>query len=498
MREESTPSQPSDTDDSLLVEVSDLRIPEDQPARPLVPRRLTTRQRLRRVLSAALAVALALLAITISVRGFALPNLHLFERQPPRPIALSVSSADMSFLEDMAWSPDGRRIALLGCLSDEAGPCEDAQHYIPNVVLIYDAASAKLVTRIHPDGPVLAELHVLDPADIPVFPFAGAESKPPVLVNVNVIGFQVLWSPDGRHLALLFRANVPPRQGQSNYWNGVVLVKSDGTHSQALFDLNPQPGITIWNLAAGVSLPAASASPAFTSFPSALAYRWGADDTLLSETPLVPGVVPPAPSLAPVGNPDGGTRFTLWQPGSVTPITNSDPTAPPAPPSAFSFNATFAAWSPDSTRLADLSAFSYATPVLVSAGQQPPDLPVQYSGPGGPKQPSFLTVRDKALQHLLDLGPVPNVAESGWDVAWRPDGRVLAAYGISTTPDSPHPVTLYDCASGRQLAALQPPTGTLVPDGFNGGILRWSPDGTRLLSYIQRNSLTIWEPGLLS
>ncbi|MGH2514694.1 MAG: hypothetical protein ACRDHP_03480, partial [Ktedonobacterales bacterium] len=100
--------------------------------------------------------------------------------------------------------------------------------------------------------------------------------------------------------------------------------------------------------------------------------------------------------------------------------------------------------------------------------------------------------------HLLTFGPVPNVAELGWDVAWRPDGRVLAAYGISTTVGIIQQVTLYDCATGHVLASLNPLLGQGALDGFNGGLLRWSPDGAHLLAYARASAtLTIWGRGRL-
>lgn len=511
MSEAIPPPQPSELDETFVAEVSDLRGTEPRPARrlaiwsarPLAGTGLTPRQRLRRTLSAVLAVALALLTIAISVRGF--PQLHLFERQPPQPGALRVSGADMSFLQDMAWSLDGKRIALLGCLSDQVGPCQDAQHYVPNAVLVYDASSNKLLARIHPDGPVLAELHALDPTDVPALPPAGSGGPLPVLGGVQIIYSQVLWSPpDGHRIALPFQASVPFRQnGRNTFWDGIVLANSDGSQVRALF--SPQENALFeWNLATGDPVPLGSAPGPYmpAAFSIALAYRWGTNGTLIPQTPLVPGVVPPASPLEPVGNPDGSATFTIWQPGTVSPITNSDPTAPPAPlapPSAYSFSTAFAVWSPDGNWLVGPDgAFEYSllgtNAVLVPKGQ-PPSLPPDYFEPG---QSAFLPVRDKALQALLNLGPVPNVAERGWNVAWRPDGRVLAAYGISTTFGSIQPVTLYDCATGRKLATLQPLSGPPYLDSFDGGLLRWSPDGTRMLAYARASgTLTIWGPDLL-
>ncbi|MGH2517384.1 MAG: hypothetical protein ACRDHP_17180, partial [Ktedonobacterales bacterium] len=328
----SEPPQPTstETDESFVAEVSDLRDTERRPlrrgaflwsARPLAGKQLTARQRLRRSLSASLAVALALLAIVISVRG--LPDFRLFQAPPPSPTALRVSGADMSFLQDMAWSPDSRQIALLGCLKPPAqpGPCQDTNsflpNYFPNALLIYDAPSGAVAARIHPDRAVLANLHSLDPADVPAPPLTGADGQASTLQGIQLLYSQVVWSPDAIRLALPFQATVTSSGTTYHVWYGIVLVDRYGASAEALIDptsANTSYGSapTMWNLATGMLEPLQPASgtsgtSAPSAFPAALAYRWDASDHLVPQTPLLPSVVPPAPPLAPVGNPDGGT-----------------------------------------------------------------------------------------------------------------------------------------------------------------------------------------------
>jgi hypothetical protein len=506
----SKPPHPTDTDESFVAEVSDLPTSRERrgrrsalwSARPLTGAGLSVRQRISRTLSTTAAIALAVLAIIVSMHG--LPSLHLFERQPPRPTALHVSSADLSFLQDMAWSLDSKYIALLGCRSTQLGPCYGTQRYVPNALLIYEAGSGKLVTRIAPDAPVLTQLHALDPTDIPALPTTGAGGPPPGLQGVQVIYSQVLWSPDGRRLALPFLASVLPQIGLGLIWEGIVLVDSDGAHVRALFAPDLQSASPLWDMVAGKPLPlqAPSASTTPQEIPAALAYRWDSRDALVPEWPLMTDAVPTVPLLTPVGNPDGGATFTIWQPGEILPV--SGPTIPSNGSGLFGyvFATAFVPWSPDGSRLAERSGRHPGAPldmsaVLVPAGQLPP----HSSGDTGTQQLAqfeYLPVRDRALQHLLDLGPVPNLAESGWIVAWRPDGRELAAYGISPPGANTKVITLYDCATGRTLATLQPLSGSVFLDGNNDGMLRWSPDGTRLLAYIQGSStLTIWGPSQL-
>lgn len=88
------------------------------------------------------------------------------------------------------------------------------------------------------------------------------------------------------------------------------------------------------------------------------------------------------------------------------------------------------------------------------------------------------------------------------DVAWRFDGRVVAASILtSSTRDQvnvgPAQVRLYDCASGRLLGTLQ---GQLLPNTQQAGALylRWAPDGSHLvLLDTGTGKLTIWGPSQL-
>ncbi|HLZ23805.1 MAG TPA: hypothetical protein VKQ30_16965 [Ktedonobacterales bacterium] len=505
---ESGPPQPieTETDESFVAEISDLRTSGWRPiagvvfwsARPLAGKRFSLHQRIVRALSAVGAVVLMLLAITVSMYG--LPNLHLFERQLPQPLALSVDTGAISFLVDMAWSPGGKWIALLGCQSAHVEPCDAVQYYVPNAVLIYDARSGRLVTRIAPDGPVLSEMHTLDPVDVPAVSPTGSLSPPPPLDGIQLVYSQVLWSPDGRRLALPFFASVVSRAGLGVVWEGIVLADSDGAQVRVLFAPNLADASPLWDFTLGKPLPfsALSASAAPQEIPPALGYRWDAHDMFLPESPLTPGVVPPAQSLAPVGNPDGGAAFSIWQPGQLLPIEVVSSADGANKLFGYVFATSFVPWSPDGDRLAERSGRHPGAPldmsaVLVPLGQSPPH-PSGYTGLEQVAQFDYLPVRDRALQQLMNLGPVVNVAENGWIVAWRPDGRVLAAYGMSAMADSTNGVHLYDCATGHDLATLEPSHGTEFLGGYTRGLLRWSPDGTRLLAYLQDSAtLTIWE-----
>ncbi len=105
-------------------------------------------------------------------------------------------------------------------------------------------------------------------------------------------------------------------------------------------------------------------------------------------------------------------------------------------------------------------------------------------------QLSTLQVRDRALKQVLDALPTSETGSSGMLLSWRPDGRVLAAFNGTN-------VDLYDCATGRKLASLIPRGDNAVSLGGTD-ILRWSPDGSRLLlSSVTWGQVSLWEPGQL-
>lgn len=141
------------------------------------------------------------------------------------------------------------------------------------------------------------------------------------------------------------------------------------------------------------------------------------------------------------------------------------------------------AWSSDGRYLLDGS-----TPagLLVQAGMAQPssgDVNVYTQGFGS-NTVWRLPLRDAGLSAILRTVNPGN--QEGLAVAWRPDGRVVAAYtdrGADGAVSATQPITLYGCASGKAFATLHP---VAVPLGVLNGqrkLLRWSPDGTHLLLF---------------
>jgi WD40 repeat protein len=210
-------------------------------------------------------------------------------------------------------------------------------------------------------------------------------------------------------------------------------------------------------------------TPRRGALPAALAYRWSAGGTLLPEGVLSQDRVPPVPPFAPVGNPDGDAAFTLWQPGELAPAS--------APPTLYAFGPNISAWSPDGRYI--IVGLNLGG-ILVPVGQPLPNrqgLDLQHYG-----TLPFVPIRDVALQVASQY------------LSWRPDGRVLAAYGSEASGTA---MVLYDCATGRRLATLPLPQTPVSLLGIEAAV-RWSPDGSRLvLSSAQWGPVVLWGPDQL-
>ena len=76
-------------------------------------------------------------------------------------------------------------------------------------------------------------------------------------------------------------------------------------------------------------------------------------------------------------------------------------------------------------------------------------------------------------------------------IAWRPDGRIMAAFNYYDT------VNLYDCITGRKIASL-PLSFRNQPLAGDAALLRWSPNCTHLLlSSAWGGAISLWGPGQL-
>lgn len=439
-------------------------------AAPLTGTRLSRGQRTARATSAAIVVLLALVAVFASAtRGrTGQPSQTAGLTEP----ALRLQQDGLGCLVDAEWAPDGRRLAMIGLQQDclQNGPGD-------YIITLFDTATGKVITRLRPDTPVLAGLRAL----LPTAATRGDGPEAPVLYYRAV-----LWSHDGRRLALPFLMQLSPQDGSLQV-DGVLALDTDGQHPQVLMSIvHSQEDAIEWDLSTGKQIDAVVGRPsafAFESVTPAMRYSWGWGGTILPDG-LLDAAAAPASIAGPIGDPMGGDTFTLWQPGGVSRQTESDGTHAYH---IYTWGVTFAAWSPDGRYLLDSVSEIERLPL----GGEPAPSVAALANIGAAAMP-LAPVRDAALRNVL-LSLMHDTPGPGPQVAWRPDGRVLAVYGIGPN------LSLYDCATGALLASLPPgatPRGTPATGAVD--LLRWSPDGSRLLLVgPSLNTISIWGPGQL-
>jgi hypothetical protein len=357
---------------------------------------------------------------------------------------------------DAAWSPDSRSYAVLGyqgaCLTDT---------YVPGIVDVYDAASGALTHWFKPDGTILRDLEGGDLGALPTPVPPGGKNSPAGGGSAPIISYRhILWSLDGRRLVLTFSVlPTPPERATpgDNRFDGILLTDLTGISTQSTVQKVPQnaPISSYWRADAQQT----------AALPIAAAYRWSNAGT----------VVPGGAGSSAIGNPAGSTSFTIWQPGTVSRLARGGAAAH----DAYEWTTSFAGWSPDGMTMLEV--------MDLAARLQPADLPAPdaqtlalFQLEGVP----LLPIRDVALAGLLDAMAEPPLSTDfqayTTALAWRPDGRVLAAYSDSAYGVTGAALRLYDGTTGRQLASLVP----LSNDGSTesaGTTLRWSPDGRWLL-----------------
>jgi hypothetical protein len=398
--------------------------------------------------------------------------------QPDARLAVSFAKPGADGLTcpvDVRWSPRGDRIAVLGY----AGSCPSATTSgnvrASAVVLIYDARTMKLAKRLHPDDLIVSS-HLREGDS------ATTNSTPPPVVYRSII-----WSRDGTLLALPF--DVISQQGTAGLPvpDDVLLTDLNGSYDAITGNVGHADvpgGEVLWDMRQG----GATSGNNFLIPPPALAYAWQQNDVLTAQNRLDNGQPIVAPPLAPIGNPYADPTFTAWQPGFifVLPPDVSNPSGP----NTWKYYAAYGAMTPDGQYL--------IAPIIHRYNVAPPGQPG-----GTDTNVPTLPLRDAALRAVFGAATASqNTGGSGTaNVAWRPNGRVLAAQLIPAGDTTPahHAVIIYACATGKIVAALTPLADAAhalsAPASDAFAPLQWSPDGTHLLLLDPAlGTLTVWGP----
>lgn len=369
----------------------------------------------------------------------------------PAPVTIDPARDGIDCLRDAAWSPDGATIAIVG----DTGACADPSHRAPVVLNRYDAATGKLLQTIPLDALLTGTALGL------------AGTTPAVVTGV-------IWSADGQRLALDFLLLGPPApQGTTIAAQGVAILNADGSQPRALlqsYAAGDQPGG--WNLATGQFIAPPGASSLGT-LPAAPAYQWSGDMLAPAGMPYVPGSTPAVSATpGPVGDPAGGGNFTLWQPGTLEYLVIAQPGGTAYASGVFTWVATFGAWSPDGHVVIPYGALGGR---ILPANTTPPAAATLAAF--NLAQSPVLPVRDAALQTVANTMAATSAGNNALvSLAWRPDGRYLAAYGLSFGGA----LTIFDTQTGAQSAQFTPATAPAPLTG-TPRLLRWSPDGRRVL-----------------
>jgi hypothetical protein len=418
--------------------------------------------RLRRIVLIGALLGFALLAATGSGQAF----LTLLAGTPPvagAPLIETLAqSGGIVCLRDAAWSPNSRYIAFIG----NARPC-NPDHFIPAQIDIYDARSRRLVRQLHPDTAVLAALRAA----------AGPQASSGIY-RPQVITYQsLLWSPDGTRIALSFLAVASWDPAQFPY-DGLLAVPATGGAPHVLLRRETSGALGAlyleWDLLAGRAIvarrmPAIEPQP-FSAAP-ALAYAWQNGGPAFAPMGMPAGSIPRLlRDLSPIGRPAGGTTVSIWQPGWLE-LDWESGSGDIHAVGLYTWHTSFSAWSPNGRYIVDrLSTAARIEPLGFRT-------PAHSLVNGALSKLPLLPVRDAGLEHVLE-GLLDTPRGSGppapW-LAWRPDGRVLAAQAPSGVG-----VAFYDCATGRLLGVRNPPAAGVTLSGEMAAP-RWSPDGTMLV-----------------
>lgn len=422
----------------------------------------------------------------------------------PRIIS-TLTAAHMLCPTSAAFSSDGSRLAVIGtsaaCYGTQSSTTLDESHELA----IFDGHSATLLRIVQLDplvdrsyGSVDNQVSVL-PGVAHLDPLADRMPlSTPNEERIRAIRYVGLgWAPDGKRIAVAYTAFDSASELTFSHVVdfGLLLIAADTGAAQPIrpYDagfLGTSPVYPVWNLAKNVSMLPLAPQPGLT-------YNWSADGRLeplpaLGSTPLNQLPVS-AGARYPVGNPDGDSTFTIWQPG----ILMGSGTAQLGN-GRDAFVTAFPTWSSSGTYVT-MMVGGVAVPgpgtanTNATAPVGPPAYPMPAMLPGVP-------ARDAAMTAVI-----AQVGASGWAlVAWSPNGNYLASINCQ---DAAGPtLEIRDTGTGSLVGSAPVPLGPVdagcsdlgggedLGDYPNPSLwMQWSPEGSQVLVTDQRSgNLLLW------
>ncbi len=381
---------------------------------------------------------------------------------------------------DIAWSSDGSQIIIAGY---ENG-CPVPTRYASGVLLLYNNRG-EYVSKITPDAGILQI--VKDRYPQIVLPSGSHDNG----LDIPSIAYQsMMFSRDDNELALSFAMTIFQPSGFV-YLAGLDIINLKNMGATILLQPRNSGSYTEWDLfqQKTVILPKESMvySGPSSDFPPSLEYHWDNDGNIIPDPPLQNEDVPSASdSMGQIGNPDGDQSFSIWQSGYINYANRLTPTTNVIyNPGVYTWQTSFAAWSPDMRYL--ISGATIEGRVKVAGIQAPSAQTVaDFFGP----HPSPILPVSAGLQHIIQ-SISPTNGNTQYAVSWRPDGKIVAS------EDRHKHVGLYENKSGKLISTLIP---TKALNSLRGvpPVLLWSPNGKSLLFFdTSLGSITVWNSGQL-
>lgn len=455
-----------------------------RPAGSLRPPRRRTRPINRWLIALGLVPAVIAVAAIVLAHVLTAPQKRA-QQGPPAPTApyITPGADGMVCAADVAWSPQGDEIAVLGYARECRQPFSFGTHSV-GIVNIYTVRTRALLGTIHLDDAIVPGIH----------PFGPDTSVRPG----QVLYGGLLWSPDETQLAVSFAVSITQQKGPS--FDALGLFVSDLHGNTTTGMVNAPQGDTSaittpeWSIErTSTTYGGSVVTPALT-LPPALEYAWAGSSLGPRGSRLDTGTPVATPPIGPVGNPDGGASFTIWQSGIAL---LRPPNVAANVGGRFGFYTSYGAWSPDGGYVVAPRQYAYT---LIQSSVSTPPSAGQF---GGPTPPPYAPMRDKGLAAVYAMLVGEQTDNPSALVAWRPDGAVIAAQKVPTTDLAASiNVVLYDCATGKQIATLQPvsiPKDQIqYAPGGTTDFIQWSPDGKHLLVLApNQGTITIFGPGQL-